>query len=89
LYSFKDAVNGSDLIAFNNRIVVNNELGRIWKQGVVAEFEMLFRLLSGENEGKKTNTSARISVSAPKFKPGTFRIQIKSVTTRVILGDAA
>jgi hypothetical protein len=49
---------------------VNNEFGRLWKETVVTEFEVLFRLFSGETD-RNTNTSARISVSGPKFVPGT------------------
>jgi hypothetical protein len=34
---FNDAANNSYYVALNDRIVVNNELERIWKEAVVAE----------------------------------------------------
>jgi hypothetical protein len=40
---FNSAVNMSDYIASNDRIIVNNELRRMWKEVVMAQLEILSR----------------------------------------------
>lgn len=37
--------------------LINNELGRIWKEAVVAYFRVLFRKFSEETKGKNDHTS--------------------------------
>jgi hypothetical protein len=45
--SFNDTVRNSDYTASNDRTTVSNTLKRIWKGGIVAEFEALARHLPG------------------------------------------
>jgi hypothetical protein len=40
---FNSAVNMSDYLASNDRIIVNNELRRMWKEVVMAKLEILSR----------------------------------------------
>jgi hypothetical protein len=53
IYSlFNDTFSKSDYIASNERMIVNNELERKWKEAVVAQFKVLSRHLPG---GTKEN----------------------------------
>jgi hypothetical protein len=50
---FNDAVSSSDCIASNDRM--NNELEKIWKEGIVAKFMAIPRNLRGGTEENHKN----------------------------------
>jgi hypothetical protein len=59
IYSlFNDAFSISDYIASNKRMIVNNELERMWKETVVAQFKVLSRHLPGGTEGNHEKTQS-------------------------------
>jgi hypothetical protein len=44
---FNDAFSSTDYILSNERMTVNNELERMWKEAVVAQFKVLSQHLLG------------------------------------------
>jgi hypothetical protein len=57
---------------------MNNGLGMIWKEEVMAWFKVLSRYLRGGQENYE-NTQSVSSVSGPRLKPGTSRLRSRYV----------
>jgi hypothetical protein len=49
---------------------MNNELGRIWKEEVVAYSRYYSGILPGETEGNQKRRQSGLSMSWPRFKLG-------------------
>jgi hypothetical protein len=64
---FNDAVSNSGYIAFNEWLLVNDEMEWMWKEAIVAYFMIQFQHLAGDTEGK----SRKSSVFRPRFEMGT------------------
>jgi hypothetical protein len=54
-YLFNDTVHSWDYIALNDRMIMNIDLERMWKEAVVAWFEVLCRHLPGGTEENHQN----------------------------------
>jgi hypothetical protein len=75
---FNAAFNISDYIASNERMIVNNELERMWKEAVVAKFMVLSRHLPGGTKENHEKPQSGQPVSGPRIEHGTSRIRSRS-----------
>jgi hypothetical protein len=82
---FNDTFNRLDNIA--SGWLVKNRLERICKDALVAYFEVLTWYVPGETNENFSTSQVKIlwMVSQPWMKPGTSRIQIRSVASRLSL----
>ena len=72
-----------------NSILVSSELGRIWKDAVVAWFDILHRHLLGCTEENYNDTFIRLVTLQDEFDTVTFRIQKISASCGPLLAVCA
>jgi hypothetical protein len=70
----------SDYTASNDWIRVNNELGRMWNEVVMAQFRAASWHLPGGNDGNHEKPIRVVSVSHLIFKLGTSCVHVTSIT---------
>jgi hypothetical protein len=82
IYSlFNDAFIISDYIVSNERMIVNNELERMWKEAAVALFKELSRHLTGRTEETHENLIQTSLSLGRNLNPGSPRYEAEVITT--------